>query len=143
MLDRRIFYDPGSELRCGEDDCDGLRALFHQTSVKEELCDHCDGIGPRQIEEAMVLDVWCLQQTIAPRFKDGRLLHQLIALLKIEPVLMLRGILACVHCPTGGRVRRFYTFDHRRLWCMHMAGCPMLRVEVVLSGPIIDEGMAS
>ena len=56
--------------------------------------------------------------------------------------MILRGVLACVRCPAGGRVRRFYTFDHCRLWCMHMADCKKVRVEVVLSGPSSDE-MAS
>ena len=42
-------------------------------------------------------------------------------------------------CPNAGRVRRFYTFDHRRLWCTHMAVCPTLRLEVILAGPLVDE----
>ena len=49
-----------------------------------------------------------------------------------------RGVLARVWCPNADRVRRFYTFDHRRLWCLHMADCPTLRLEVMLAGPLVD-----
>ena len=30
----------------------------------------------------------------------------------------------------GSQVRKYYTFDHRRLWCMCQAGCPRLRFQV-------------
>ena len=29
---------------------------------------------------------------------------------------------------------RYYTFDHRRLWCMYQAGCAAMRVRVVMFG---------
>ena len=100
----------------------------------------------QHIEETAIMKVWCLQRTITPNFRDVRSLQQLVALLEVaqdipmcEPFLILRGVLACMRCPTGGRVRRHYTFDHRRLWCMHMAGCSKLRFEVVLPGPLVDE----
>ena len=45
-----------------------------------------------------------------------------------------RGALANVRLRNGSRVRRYYTFDHRRLWCMYKAGCPRLRFQVKLCG---------
>ena len=141
-----MLYGPDGELKCGEDDWDQLRFLFRQKRIKEEQCDHCDASALRHIEETTTLNVWCLQKTIASQFRDGRSLQQLIDLLEAgsdlpmrELFSILRGILVCVRSPTGSWVRQFYTFDHRRLWCMHMAGCPKLRVEVELAGPLVDE----
>ncbi len=34
---------------------------------------------------------------------------------------------------------RYYTFDHRRFWCMHRAGCKAVRVRVTISGRDWDE----
>ena len=42
---------PGGNLKCGEDDWDGLRALFRETRVKEDQHDDCDASGQRHVEE--------------------------------------------------------------------------------------------
>eukprot|EP00973_Karenia_brevis_P043879 6076798-Karenia_brevis.AAC.1 len=34
---------------------------------------------------------------------------------------------------------RYYTFDHRRFWCMYHAGCRAVRVRVTRSGRDWDE----
>ena len=34
---------------------------------------------------------------------------------------------------------RYYTFDHRRFWCMHQAGCTAVRVRLTRSGRERDE----
>lgn len=60
-LIEEFFYGPDGELKCGEDDWDGLRALFRRTRVKEDQHDDCDAGGQRHIEEIRTLNVWCLQ----------------------------------------------------------------------------------
>ena len=39
----------------------------------------------------------------------------------------------------GFQIQQCFTFDHRRLWCMHQASCPRLRFKIELSGPLVDE----
>ena len=34
--------------------------------------------------------------------------------------------------------RRYYTFDHRRLWCMYQAGCQRIRVRVIMQSKVFD-----
>ena len=39
----------------------------------------------------------------------------------------------------GRSVEKYFTFDHRRLWCMKMAGCRHVRARIVMQGDMFNQ----
>lgn len=92
--------------------------------------------------------VWALQDSIRPAFQDGRTLDQLVVELRRgdkNPLtcdsLILNVAVANLRDRSGMPFKRYYTLDHRRLWCMRQAGCTSIRVRIKpeLSGPAFDQ----
>ncbi|CAK0892228.1 unnamed protein product [Prorocentrum cordatum] len=140
----------GSSVLNDEDGWDRLRAdLAHlRNGMKAEVDSDddlprqaCDEFNHIRIVENIVENVWSLQESISGTFKDGSRLEQLVKELKdgkVDPMtddfLVLNVASAKVRCRPGSQrsetVSRFYTFDHRRLWCMVQAGCRRIRLRI-------------
>ena len=68
-------------------------------------------------------------------------MESLIASLKADPELPMKDrrlILNMARAEINGHVR-YYTFDHRRCWCMLKAGVEMVRARIRLQGPAFNE----
>lgn len=123
-----------------EDDWDSLRAEVARIvspGIKEEL--HED-----YIVEAALERVWPIQESIRHTFRDTRhtlestksdLLNGVIDPMR-DDFLILNVAAAHVR---GESTLRYYTYDHRRAWCMHEAGVSKVRLRLVLIGPSFDE----
>lgn len=137
------FSVEGLEETIEEDDWDALRALVHSKAtlaVKQE-----DENAPLPIEEEPEVvpleDVWPLQKTISRRFRNGASLESLIASLNTDRQLPMKDnrlILNMARAEINGHVR-YYTFDHRRCWCMLQAAVTMVRARIRLQGPAFNE----
>ena len=148
-----FFYGSGG-LKFADDDWDGLRAslleFIARTGCKDEPPDS-DVEGPRDFEKSIgaieVIEdfgekVWCLQNSIRNRFRDGRPIQQLVDKLRTgvaDPMLDEELIISVAKVNIRTQGTRYYTFDHRRLWCMHWGGCRALRVRIRICGPTVDE----
>ena len=42
------------------------------------------------------------------------------------------------HEKLGCQKRRYYTFAHRRLWCMYLAGCQSIHVRAIMKNKVFD-----
>ena len=120
------FYNGPGGLKCSEDDWDGFRAILQEhkkrEGVKDEVLDadreslpHAnDSNDAIRVVEIDVEEIWCLQQHISKRFRDGRrieiLVHDLQRSLK-EPtaddslLLNVARINMIEHRPRKRRVR--------------------------------------
>ena len=145
------------QLRFHEDDWDGLRAAVtaacaRASAVKEEADDSSDeGFVQSTSGEIVVVDnladhVLALQANISRKFRNGDKLQTLVRALRnseVDPMttdwLILKVAVAKVGNRRSGRTLRYYTFDHRRLWCLYQAGCKRIRVQIAMCGGIIDE----
>ena len=88
-------------------------------------------------------NIWATQQNISPFFRDKRPLEDTIEDLKtkrVNPMTNNRFILKAFRATLVGATRkviRFYTFDHRRAWCMYKARCTRVpRTQLLSSGRI-------
>eukprot|EP00438_Fugacium_kawagutii_P000275 Skav206172 [mRNA] locus=scaffold3494:43836:45248:+ [translate_table: standard] len=105
-----------------------LLDLYATTSeVKEETEETGD------IVTVPIDAVYNLQQRCSPHFRDGRPLEQTIQQLKNGQISELHAK-ACF----DGRTT-YYTFDHRRLFCMRKAGKQHVRVRIRLAGREFNE----
>ena len=92
-------------------------------------------------------DVWCLQSRISSKLRTGQSLTDLTAQLKnghVNPkkagfLLLNMAKAQWYDRRKGVKVTRFYTFDHRRLWCMWKAGFHTVRARVVLEGSMFSD----
>ena len=82
-----------------------------------------------------------LQGSNGGKFRNGDDLQSLVRALlnsEVDPMttdwLVLKVAVAKV-----GKILRYYTFDHRRLWCLYQARCKRIRVRIAMSGRIFDE----
>ena len=118
---------------------DKLRAAVasYRTAIKEEL--HEDS----PILEVDIADICFLQPSCGGKFRDGRHLENTIHAIQAgrvdpmsHPSFCLNVAKAIVHSKGKGKGRRilYWSFDHRRLFAMRMAGCKRVRVKVKLSG---------
>jgi hypothetical protein len=106
---------------------------------EEELSDaEVDELQVLARDVVSVLDnVWALQDSISPTFKDGRTLDSLIQALqsfKVNPTtsdfFILNGAMAIIRVRKGHRVKRYFTLDHRRLCSLHRAGFTTVRSRI-------------
>eukprot|EP00928_Gymnodinium_smaydae_P045971 TRINITY_DN30596_c0_g2_i1.p1 TRINITY_DN30596_c0_g2~~TRINITY_DN30596_c0_g2_i1.p1 ORF type:complete len:328 (+),score=39.68 TRINITY_DN30596_c0_g2_i1:252-1235(+) len=153
-------YEHGGNLCIDEDDWDGLRNAIHRAiGVKDEFDEHADrndSDAETQVAHVQTIPnfwehVWALQANIKGEFRDGRKLESLIAACEENPNLpmeddnlIISGALANVRLWNHRErrhevVKRFFTFDHRRLWCFYQAHCRRLRFKVKVTGRYIDE----
>ena len=110
---------------------------FHATKseVKEEIEETGD------IVTVPIDAVYNLQQRCSSRFRDGRPLEQTIQELKSGKVDELdheKFVLNVAKAVLDGRAA-YWTFDHRRLLCMRLAGKQHVRVRICLAGREFDE----
>ncbi len=153
-----FLYGPGG-LKCTEDDWDGLRAslqeFFKIRGVKDEasdsdgemLPDASDSSDSIHVIENYVEKIWCLQEGIDKKFRNGVPIETLVDKLKQSLVNPMTGDFLILNVARANirerrsckRSVRYYTFDHRRLWCMYHAGCRAVRVRVTRSGRDWDE----
>jgi hypothetical protein len=143
-----------SPLKFDEDDWDTFRrtiagAAEMSRMVKEEQFDE----QLEELDEQLAVvevenfaeHVWALQEGINSHFQDGSHTDDLIHAIRhfeVDPMtsdfLVLRVAAANIR-RDGRNYRRYFTFDHRRLWCMYHAGCQKIRVRIVLAGRSFDE----
>ena len=110
---------------------------FHATTseVKEEIEETGD------IVTVPIAAVYNLQQRCSRHFRDGRPLEQTIQQLKSGQVNELHHpnfVLNVAKAVLDNRAT-YYTFDHRRLLCMRLAGKQHVRVRIRLAGRAFDE----
>ena len=146
-----FVLDGGETVFCQEDDWEWLRQLVRErTPVKVE--DGCDDMGVgrvESVEEVSIDTVLCLQSKISRHFKNRRhgRLEDLIAELESgkahpmrTPWLVLNMAKASwVDYRTNSHITKYYTFDHRRLYCMWRAGFQKIRAKIVLEGSLFNE----
>jgi hypothetical protein len=82
------------------------------------------------VAEVDIQEVLAVQKSISDHFRDGRPLSRLIDDLLSGAVHPLRDDFLMLQVAAANG--RYYTFDHRRLWCMYKAG--FTRVRVALNG---------
>jgi hypothetical protein len=81
--------------------------------------------------------VFCVQSGISPKFRDGQRLELLIRDLQsglVNPLTCDDMILRVAKEDARNAPPRYYTFDHRRLYCFWKAKVPRIRVRIVMSG---------
>eukprot|EP00930_Biecheleria_cincta_P055067 TRINITY_DN4143_c0_g1_i1.p1 TRINITY_DN4143_c0_g1~~TRINITY_DN4143_c0_g1_i1.p1 ORF type:complete len:802 (-),score=115.70 TRINITY_DN4143_c0_g1_i1:315-2720(-) len=152
-----IRSNAGSEVGAGNSsvecwDGDEFRnsvSRFFVSSMPEEEHDAEISNSDGQVVEVPISKVYNLQDNISERFKDGTPLCKLIEDLKQgaqdpmrEPHLILNAAMASV--PTSSRRHApretfYWTYDHRRFYCMQQAGCATVRLRIKLSGRAVDE----
>ena len=152
VLIQGFIYGPGG-LRFAEDDWGGLRDAIRGrlNAVKEEDDDEEDLaiaaesdslLGSIRTVENFAECVWCLQDSIRPKFKNGAPWLWLIDDIKksmVDPLRDRRLILNVAMANIRHVGTRYYTFDHRRLHCMYRAGCKAIRVRIVFCGRTCNE----
>lgn len=97
--------------------------------------------------EGLLENVLCIQRHISNTFRNGQRLHDVIQRLKngeVDPMkddwLVLRISKATWYDRSSGQhVTRYYTYDHRRLYCIWMAGCSKVRARIELNCPAFSE----
>lgn len=100
-----------------------------------------------EVVEGLLENVLCIQRHISNTFRNGQRLHDVIQRLKngeVDPMkddwLVLRISKATWYDRSSGQhVTRYYTYDHRRLYCMWMAGCSKVRARIELNCPAFSE----
>ena len=127
------------------DDWKALRELvLSSAGIKKED----DEDGPPQnpmsfkIVEVPIESVWCMQEKISPKFRNGRPLKSMIEGLKSgreDPMRTPYLVLDMARAEFRDRPVRFYTFDHRRCYCMLQAGVRKVRARIVLDGPAFND----
>jgi hypothetical protein len=141
-LARRVAYDMV--------DVDDVPVGHAQTSSPDDVpVEHVNrSLGSVAVVVVNDIDhnIWALQKCISAKFYNGDPLLSLIQKLEsgeLDPMttdwLILRVAACRVHDYQNQATVRYYTFDHRRLWCMHRAGCDSVRVRIALCGPEFDE----
>ena len=84
---------------------------------------------------------WCKVQKKGPKIETlvDKLQRSVVSPM-IDDFLILNVARANIR-ERGSHKRsvRYYTFDHRRLWCMYRAGCKAVRVRITRSGRDWDE----
>ena len=150
-----------AELTCREDDWDQLRAAVaafmesERAKIKEAVENDANAIEeacfiPEEGEIVVIdnfpEDVWAIQKTISGTFRNGESLQTLIKQLRsseADPMntdwLILRGAVVKTRDRRGSTRLKYYTFDHRRAWCMYRVGVPRIRMRIQLSDPVFDE----
>ena len=132
--------DGGETVFCEEDGWEMLKqTIASRMDVKEEFI--CNESGHFEELENFEKCVLCLQKGISPRFRRRNTLESVIQDLKggrLDPLtasfLTIRVAKATfLHPP------KYYTFDHRRLWCMWKASVPRIRIKVVVEGGWFNE----
>ena len=89
------------------------------------------------VNDNWVERLWAVQDSILSRFHDGRPFEPLIQSLQsgaVDPMtasfLVLDAAEANIRLSRDVREKRYYTLDHRRLWCMYQARCPKVQVRI-------------
>ena len=80
--------------------------------------------------------------SISPRFRDGRSLQSLIDDLEnrtVDPLTANTLILRVAKEDVRGGPPRYYTFDHRRLYCFWKAKVSAIRVRIIMDGRQFSE----
>lgn len=143
------FTLDGEEVLFNEDDweefgrivCERARAM----DVKRE-----DGYQKRSdVVEVNLDQVRCLQTNISRCFRNGQPIHGLIEKLEKRDVhprhtdwLILRIAKACWYDRAQRcSIEKYYTFDHRRLWCLWKTGFTKVRARIEFDGPLFNEFM--
>ncbi|OLP97427.1 hypothetical protein AK812_SmicGene20253 [Symbiodinium microadriaticum] len=147
-----FVFEGGEKVLCEEDDWDELRRIVSQRHVKRELDQEDDfelgkSLDPLPIVEVPVEDVWCLQSRISSKLRTGQSLTDLTAQLKDGHVNPKKAGFLLLNMAKAqwydrrkrAKVTRFYTFDHRRLWCMWKAGFHTVRARVALEGSMFSD----
>jgi len=118
-------------------------AVIRARSVKEEAGAFSSELFTEtgEMEEVELRDVLCLQENIGRHFRNRLPLESLIRDLgegNVDPMttpwLALR--VAKAECRDA---TKYYTFDHRRLWCMWKADVRKIRVQIALKGQAFNE----
>ena len=139
-----LFWGMGE----GCSNCLEFTVSWFRTPVKEE-----DGsqetLAPPiwgQVEEVPIPQVLCLQSRISATLRNGMRLDDLIQRLQQgevhpnrEPWLVLKMSKATWRDRHGRQITQYYTFDHRRLYCIWKAGYRRVRAEIVLAGAAFNE----
>lgn len=119
---------------------DHFRAhLMDLCATKSELKEETEKTG--EIVTVPIDAVYNLQERCSSHFRDGRPLEQTIQQLKSGQVNELhhpRFVLNVAKAVLDSRAT-YWTFDHRRLYCMKMAGKQHVRVRIRLAGHEFDE----
>ena len=79
----------------------------------------------------MIIQTHAFSKTAYATDSDGRPIQQLVEQLRTgvaDPMLDEERIISVAKVNIRTQCNRCYTFDHRRLWCMHWAGCRALRL---------------
>jgi hypothetical protein len=144
----------------GEDEWDMLRAeiaaeVAQGLDVKEEELSDIEADEPHTLPgDVVVIDnlidnVMALQENISPTFRRcGRPLESLVQELqtgKANPMtsdfLILNAAVANIRIKKRHWETKYFTLDHRRLWCLHRAGVTRvrLRLQLGIMGRSFDE----
>ena len=121
---------------CEEDDWDALRCLVtSRFRVKEKAADDPPAFQ-HDLESILVLENWvtcvrCLHNSISSLFRDGRCLESLIQDLQsghMDPMTNANMVVRIANAEFRDGPPKFYTFDHKRLYCLWQARVPNIRV---------------
>lgn len=136
------------EVYCEEDDWEYLRQLVRQRAgtKAEDGWDEM-GMSGSQIVEVSVDRVLCLQNRISRKLRNGTGLEDLIAQLQageVDPMRTNWLVLDMARAswydrPTNSHITRYYTFDHRRFYCMWQAGFEKIRARIVLENSFFND----
>ena len=116
--------------KCGKD--------LHHHQLAKQRAPVSRAVGSEKVPIGSVL---CLQNSISPYFRNGERLEDLITGLregKWDPMEADFLVLNMAKASVDGIVK-YYTFDHRRLYCMWQAGFKTVRARITLEGPVFDE----
>jgi hypothetical protein len=102
--------------------------------VKEEPMDES------AIEEMGIRDIYFLQSNISDHFRNGQSMESAITSLRggLDPLATPCLLLNVMKVRESGGPS-YFTFDHRRLYCMRQAGCRRVKVCVRAQGRYVDE----
>ena len=136
-----IRFDGGETLVREENDWEYLREkITCMVQVKEEL--PCSLPGHIELLDNFSQCVHCIQDSIAARFRRGNTLESLIQDLesgRVNPMAAEFLVIRVGKAEFQDAPPRYYTFDHRRLFCMWKALVPRIRVRVIMEGEIFNE----